>query len=156
LQKTIRTTLIAEFEIAFFEHLKTDGVEIRPYLGEFDDTETMNDIIGEGKNIIFYSLNGDEWLHLNKKRAEYSFYFVGTTVSENAFYRQKMRNDLIELIEATDAKFLNFKNVPTSLYPTAKTLKKIKDNFTEFGYLIIYERVFNVEFEVAGEATYAV
>jgi hypothetical protein len=148
--------LIIEFEQAFFEHLETDGVEIRPYLGEFDDAETMNGIIREGKNIIFYSLNGDEWSHLNKKRAEYSLYFVGTTVSGNAFCRQKIRNDLIELIEATDAKFINFKNVPISLYPTIKTLKKIKDNFTELGYLTIYERVFNVEFEVVGGATYAI
>jgi hypothetical protein len=143
--------VINEFEAAFKAHLETAGVEVRPYLGEFDSADTMEGIVKEGNQIIFYDLKGDLWQHQFRKRVDYSLYFVGCTASKNPSYRQKTKSDLINLIEKIDEKFLTFVCSAVSEYSKQRTLKKLQDGFSDFGYLVVYERNFDVEFTLKGD-----
>jgi hypothetical protein len=139
--------VISEFETAFRVHLETADAEIRPYLGELDSAETMEGIINDSKQIIFYDLKGDTWEHQFKKRVEYSLYFVSATTSNSSAHRQKAKSELIQLIEKIDAKFLTFQCAGISEYPKQRTLKKLQDGICGIGYLVVYERTLDVTVE---------
>jgi hypothetical protein len=147
--------LLQEFEGAFIQHLTQDkDVEVRTYLGEFDSQETMDGIIKDGKNIIFFDFTGDSYEHPFRKQCDYSLYFVGATASKSAVYRKEIKDKIIKLIEQTDEKFLTFHSPEYTIPPLTKTLKKIRDNFTDnFGYLVTFERTFSVQIIHKGALT---
>ncbi|MFV0481341.1 MAG: hypothetical protein ACK5LP_05095 [Campylobacteraceae bacterium] len=139
--------MLNNFINKFKTHIKNElAVEVRMYTGAFDDKDTMEGIIKAGKNIIFIDFNSDTFTHLFKKNISISLYYVACTPSKNETYRIKAKEELMDLIENIDNKFLSFKTPNNINTPNAKSLKKLQDGFMEdFGYVVVYERVFEVE-----------
>lgn len=140
--------MILEFEDALTAFLKEEeNIDVRPYLEDFDNKKTLEGIIKEGKNIIFINFNSDEFISstsLNKV-ARFSLFYVGATAAiDNSVYISKARRGLLTFIEKIDKKIPFFKSPPNCGNIELTDLTKIKDGISELGYLLVYERGFQV------------
>lgn len=138
-------------------HLKKDSdIDVRMYTGQFDSLETLEGAIRspteDSLNIIFIDFDGEVFNHLFQQKATIKLYFVGSTMGKNELHRIKVKKRLINLIEKVNNSFLKIDMLNNANTPKTTKIKKIQDGISSFGYLVVYEKEFEVEITKEGDA----
>ncbi|MGE3612269.1 MAG: hypothetical protein AB7G20_02150 [Sulfurimonas sp.] len=136
--------MVALFENELKQHLQTlvDTPEsVRPYLGEFDDPESLQSCI-KSAPVIFIDFDGDEVIDTYRKMCRWNLYIVGSTASKQEKYREVSRHELIEFMEKVDKSLID-RSFSNSGSIKLIASKKIFDGITNHGYLSVYVRNFS-------------